>query len=154
MLEVLWAVVVGVSIGVLASVWRRVRDGSPRKRLVRYSDGRPVKVPLSIELTYDVERLPSVARQLNATAVAECDPRRGLLSVRGGAMVPGFEVDDFWASLRDAIGTESLRLGRGAGVVRLVVPLKDFPRMGIAAVSSEVDWDIITDALSKGALRT
>lgn len=150
MTEILWAVVIGLSIALVGGIWRTVRQGNPSKRMEEYSAGRAVCVPLAIEFTHESNRLPAATRQLNSFARAECDPYHGLGRVKGATTVPGFQRDDFWCSLRDRLQAETVRMDRSDGVVRFVVPLQAFPSMGVAGVVDEIDWQILTHALRRG----
>jgi len=145
--EVLSTLVIALMVAfgfVLVGVLRR---GNPHSRLRRFESGDTVSLPVDIEFRYDGSNLPaSIPAGLNGRARVTCSKDRGLIKVRGGGMVPGFD-DEFWSTLTLGARGNSVRSLEQDGEVLLAVPMKYPPNGGVFVSLAKEDWAILELAL-------
>jgi hypothetical protein len=124
-----------------------LRRGNPHSRLRHFESGHTASLPLDIEFRPDGSRLPAtIPAGLNGRARVSCSKDRGLIKVRGGGMVPGFD-DEFWSALTHAARDGSVRSLEQDGEVLLAVPMKYPPNGGILVALAQEDWAILESAL-------
>ncbi len=117
--------------------------GNPHSRLRRFESGHTVSLPLDVEFRSDGSRLPAtIPAGLNGRARVSCSKDRGLIKVRGGGMVPGFD-DEFWNTLTQTARDGSIKSLEQDGEVLLAVPMKYPPNGGILVALAQEDWAIL-----------
>lgn len=142
------AIVAGVAAVVVIG-WPRL-SGSGVTRLQRYKEGRPVTVPLGVEFRHDGAELPkALPRVMAASARVRCSTGRGVITVKGARMVPGFD-DGFWPLLAAQWEDGRLRCLKREEHLLLAVPMAHPPGSGILVRLGTEDLTILVDSLSRG----
>lgn len=145
-------IAVAVPVALLAAAvvgWRRLSDSAPT-RLQRYKAGRPVTVPLGVEFRHDGAELPKALPQvMAASARVRCSARRGVITVKGARMVPGFD-EGFWPLLAAQWEGGRLRCLKREELLLLAVPMADPPGSGVLVRLGTEDLTILADSLSRG----
>lgn len=147
--EVVSTLVTTLLVGLGAALIGILRRGNPRSRLQRFESGSTVSLPLDIEFRYDGSKLPAaIPAGLNGRARVTCSKDRGVIKVRGGGMVPGFD-DDFWSTLTCAARDGTVKSLEEDGEVLLAVPMKYPPNSGVLVSLAKEDWAVLGSAVRR-----
>lgn len=128
---------------------RSLRRGSAKARLRSFTGGRKVTVPLAIEFRHDGATLPKTMPHVMAARVrAVCSRDGGVLRVKGGRMVPGFDAA-FWNALAAQTAGGELRCLRRDEFLLLAVPMAHPPGGGVHVRLRKDDLTVLAGSLSR-----
>lgn len=140
--------VIVLLVGSVVAVQVRGRSGAPG-RLRRFTAGRAVTVPMGVEFRHDGATLPrTMPPVMAAVAQVACSRERGVIRVKGGRMVPGFD-HAFWSLLAAQTTTGRLRCLRRDDYLLVAVPMAHPPSSGVHVRLREEDLTILAQSLSR-----
>lgn len=146
---VLAAITEAAALRGLVEHLRSFRQGSAKARLRTFTSGRRVTVPLAIEFRHDGATLPQTMPHVMAARVrAVCSRHGGVLRVKGGRMVPGFDAA-FWNTLAAQTAGGELRCLKRDEFLLLAVPLAHPPGGGVHVRLRKDDLTVLAGSLAR-----